>query len=382
MRLRRLLPVLVALGCGEPDPAPPGAPPAPRPAPANPAPGNPPPPRPGGPEQDPHRARLEGEVIEATASSIRVLTPEGDTTFDVAPGAYGTPPASSSTVTLDCTIDPGGRYTVATLLPHQGLEIDYGVVSALSPDRLVITRPLGEGSYRVNRWSDLPKDLAVGQYVGVKHYRTDEGPAILNTRRFPGRVEIAGVVTAAGETLTIASLGGARTFPVTGPAVGDVVVVHHRRGRTGAPEDLGVDVIEGPLPFTGKISAWDARTNTVAMVDAWGGTLGNVKLATPNPLPGDLVPGDLADVRWTAVAGVPTVVSIAERKLSPVFFGRIDAIDAGNVEMTTLQRQHKQLRRTPATWLPVPIAVGDMADVIWVEDPAGGPPVAEVIVKE
>lgn len=325
-------------------------------------------------------ARIQAEIVEVSGEAVTALTPEGQVVLKLRPGGLVGQARPSATVMLECSADSAGVYTIERVLPQQGLEIDYGRVTELGAETLTITRSLGASRFLVNRWSDLPPALSVGEYLGVKHYSTDAGQAILNARRMPGRVEAAGVVTEASPgSLTVQTLGGARTWPLDGAAVGDAVIVHYTRGAAGA-EDLGVTVQSGPLRFTGKHSDWDAATGTLGMVDAWGGLHGVVRFKLTSPLPAGLVPGDLADTTWTWRDGALTLVEVTERALSPVYFGRIDSIDDTSLTMTTLQRQHKVLQRAPDLFMPRPIAVGDMADVMWRRE--GEATIAEAIVKE
>ncbi len=341
------------------------------------------------------RRMITANVLAIGADRVVALAPEGEEAFFLAPGALaGHPPTRGDTVTLDCAHDPLGALVVEQVLPHTGLPIRYGTVTAASTDRLTVTSPLGEQTFVVNAWSDLPDLLAVGQFVGVKHYGMNDERTILNAKRFPGVVEDTGVVVAwEGASVSVQTLGGSvahtldpatlQTLP-DGFGVGSTATIRSRRNgpkRTVASVAVRTD----ELVFVGKMSSWDAATHTFAMVDAWGGVLGIVRFRWDAGCGGDcaVVPGDLAEVRYRfAQDGTPTIAALTKRELSPVYFGEITEIDATHVRMVTLQNQTKLLTVTPQTRLPVPIRVGDRADVIYVPGATADARVAVAIVKE
>lgn len=333
--------------------------------------------------------RLTVNVIGLEGDRLAVYGPEGEQRLRVAPGALGSAAAGAGdTVDLECEVDATGLRTIRAVRPHTGLGIRYGTVTAVDGGGITLDGPLGAQTFLVNQWSDMPAGLHAGEYVTVKHYRTDAGAAVLNTRRFPGRLMEEGVI--AGVTpqgFALRSLGGLRAFPLPAagqlPPVGASARVSYARDAADAVIGLTIEPGPDPLVFIGKMSGQNATAHTFSMVDAWTMTLGTVEFSLPGGVPEGIVPGDLVEASWRWDGGpLPTIVAMQERTLSPVFFGRITAIDEAHVAMVTLQRQPKRLRRDADTWLPVPIKVGDMADVVWRVDPAGGDPVAELIVKE
>ncbi|MFZ5479601.1 MAG: hypothetical protein ACOZNI_22740 [Myxococcota bacterium] len=317
---------------------------------------------PASPAPPGNRVAMTVDVLDV-GETIRFMGPHGEQSLPLASPASA---KRGDTVQLDCeTLADGSRRVVAAA-PHLGLGIFYGTVASLDP--LVVRSPLGDRTFRVEPWSDLPAGLAVGEYVGAKFYK-DGGDVILNVRRFPGEVVDVGVVEAV-RPLIVRTLGGPRTHDVAADvAVGDYVAV----GKT-------VEKRTPPLPFTGKMSSWDPSTGVFAMVDAWGASLGVVSFRL-DACDGDCAatkPGDLVEVTYEFEAGTPAIRSFAKRTLSPVYFGEVTAIDGERVALTTLQQQPKEVRVTPATRIPVPIAPGDFADVVW----RGDPPEALLVVKE
>lgn len=384
MALLLLLACLADQGSAPPTGAPTGGPPSTPPTPGSPGGVLPGPSAPG----PPRRLHLTLNVLGAEGGYLTALGPEGEMVLELGPTAGTVPPRGALTY-VEATPTPDGRYVVDAFVPHQGLGIVFGTVRATTAERLTIESPLGTTEWIRNRWADVPADLAVGHYVSVKHYQTPDGAAILNVRRFPGRVEEVGVVQspasggAGSAALSLYTLGGARTYPAASSfAPGSIARVLYRRDARTPFKDLAVEAADADaLLFVGKLSTWSAPS--LAMVDAWGNRLGVVTFRYDAVLPEGLVAGDLAEVRYTFAAdGTPLATEVTERVLSTVYFGTIDRLDESSLTVTTLQRQAHTLRRTPDTWFPGPVQVGDKADVIWRADPTGGPNIAEVVVKE
>lgn len=337
---------------------------------------------------------IEANVLEVGIDNVRAIAPEGEERFPVTPEALASARVTRGAgVMLDCAVGPDGALLVERIQPHTGLPITYGTVAVLSQEQLVLDSPLGAETFVVNAWSDLPAAIKPGQFVGVKHYGMDDARTVLNAKPFPGMVEASGVVTGFdGEHLSTATLGGPATYDVAGVTglpeadvqVGKTVTVKSRRSRDGLRVS-SVAIRDDDLLFTGKMSSWDPAKRLFAMVDAWGGVLGVVRFRWQAGCDAGcgVVPGDLADVHYRFDDdGFPVIQTLQKRAISPVFFGEINEIDTRHVTLTTLQHQVKTLDITLETRQPLPIHVGDFADVIHGPDGTQTAQRALAIVKE
>jgi hypothetical protein len=191
-----------------------------------------------------------------------------------------------------------------------------------------------------------------------------------------------------GGRLVVHTLAGTWTLPSPAgipPAPRQAAVFRYELDPAGRATDVRWEPQAAGLRFVGKMSEVPAGPGTFNVVDVWGNLLGVIPfLLGPGVAPpAGVKPGDLVELEYTFdEAGSPVATVVTQRVLSPVYFGRLDRIGEADLSMTTLQRQRREVRLRPDTFIPSPVQVGDMADVIWEDDPGGGTPFARAIVKE
>lgn len=390
--MTRSLPLLLALGCGAPEPPAPSALP-PKEAPPVAPHGAPGVGRPGA--RDEGKLQLTLNVVGVEDGRLHAWGPLGEQRLALAPNALPTPPpAAGQTWLAEARPGPNGPAEVLRVYPHHGLEVVYGTVAALDERSLALDTAQGRRDFVRHPWSDLPAGLAPGEYVGVKLYHTTAwrghaaGQAILNARRHPGRPAMDGVAVRSGpEGLVVSTLAGTWTVPAPAeaPSPGQALSLTYTLDAAGRATEVRWTPLDGPLRFTGKLSELPAEPGRVRIVDVWGNLLGVLAfgLGEGVTVPAETRPGDLLEVTYDFDAeGRPVARALTPRVLSPVWFGRIEALDATSVRLTTLQKQPREGRLDADTFQPVPVRVGDMADVIWEPGEAGAPPRVRAIVKE
>lgn len=328
---------------------------------------------------------LTVHVLGLDAAGLHLVGPWGETTLPVAPGAVPSPaPKAGETWNAECEPGTYGPRRILRLAPHHGLAIAYGTVATLTDTEL----RFDDGrSFVRHPWSDLPDGAAPGDFLGVKVYHTPAwqghaaGLAILNARRHPGHPEAQGVSAALAPSWTVHTLAGPWQLPAAGAApVGTGVTVRYT--LTGdTPTHVSWAPTPLPLHFTGKLSQTTPSPGQVAVVDVWGNLYGVVPftLAPGVVVPEGTHPGDLLDVAYHFdTTGHPVAESLTPRRISPVWFGHVDRVDGTTLALTTLQNQAHEAHLDGDTFLPEPVHVGDMADVVWADDPAR----AVAVVKE
>jgi hypothetical protein len=345
-------------------------------------------------EQAQSRYFVNAKVLEVHDDALRVLSTAGEQEIQLARGTF-LPRwvAPGSLVDLDCARDSQERLELFRVQSPKGLPVDFGRVARLDTTEVTIENKLGSTSYDVSPWSDLPRDLASGDFVTLKFFDLGGRPTILNVREQAGHLETAGIVRAISGThvriQTIKDEVGLDlpAVDVDGLAPGSLVVVSWTGDADGQERILDVKR-QDELTFIGKFQQDGENPGEVKMVDAWGGTLGVVgfRMAGGEGFGTEVSPGDLVEVLYgfspREADNTPIIRSWKKRVLSQVWFGQIEAIDARHVEMVTLQKQAHTARIDGETTMPFRIAAGDMADVAWVAAPDGGLPFARLIVKE
>ncbi len=361
---------------------------------------------PGGPStgRDPTEVALTASVLSVGEASIEVLGPQGVLRLVPRQGSAAAfladvPHAPGTTLSFTTLASTAEERTVVGVRVHTGLPIAYGRVVGLDTRAIVLESPLGRRTFARNRWSDVPAEVEVGRWVGLKHYGVPrpgdpdgDQRTVLNVMPLPGEIVERGVVlrVEAGppRVAVLATIKGERTIELPAAEVAAGSAVEIRRAPSAPPEDTVVTAITPPFPFIGKLVEREAP-DRVRMVDAWGQVLGQVVLALASPavFADTIVPGDLVELAYRIPPeGLSVAVEARERELSPVYFGRILRLrlpgpdSRGELELVTLQRQHKVLDLTADTFVPVPIREGDDADVGY--ERGSVPETARFVVKE